>query len=149
MGLTLEHIHRATNNLGRLMPAKPNKKSTREYSLKETIFLMAPKLSGMKQEGFTTNELTRALESEGIVIKGPTLTRYLLEYQKLQGEETVAKSDQAPTKSKADSGKRSVKKNKADGTKDAASLSAPESAETPDLSRDKSAKTESSESETI
>ena len=87
MGFTLEHIHRTINNLGRLMPAKPNKDSNREYSLKDCIFLMAPKLLEKREMGCTTNELVKALLDEEIDIKAATLNRYLHEYQKLHEEE--------------------------------------------------------------
>ncbi len=87
MGFTLEHIHRSINSLGRLMPAKPNKDSTREYSLKECIFLMAPQLLEKREMGCTTKELVKALLDDGIEIKAPTLNRYLCDYQKIHGEE--------------------------------------------------------------
>ena len=91
MGFTLEHIHRTINNLGRLMPAKPNKDSNLKYSLKDCIFLMAPKLLEKREMGCTTNELAKALSDEEIDIKAATLNRYLHEYQKLHGEEQEAK----------------------------------------------------------
>jgi DNA segregation ATPase FtsK/SpoIIIE-like protein len=90
MGFTLEHIHRSINSLGRLMPAKPNKDSTREYSLKECIFLMAPQLLEKREMGCTANELVKALMDDGIEIKAPTLNRYLCDYQKIPGEEPQA-----------------------------------------------------------
>lgn len=90
MGFTLEHIHRTINSLGRLMPAKPNKDSTREYSLKECVFLMAPQLLEKREMGCTTNELVKALMDDGIEIKVPTLNRYLCDYQKIHGEEAKA-----------------------------------------------------------
>ncbi len=90
MGFTLEHIHHTINSLGRLMPAKPNTGSTREYSLKECIFLIAPRLLEKREMGCTTNELVKALMDDGIEIKGPTLNRYLCEYQKIHGEEAKA-----------------------------------------------------------
>ena len=98
MSFTLEHIHRTINNLTRLMPAKPNKDSTREYSLKETIFLMAPQLLEKREMGCTTNELVKALMDDGIDIKAPTLNRYLCEYQKIHGEEPEAKPAKAERK---------------------------------------------------
>ncbi len=87
MGFTLEHIQHTINSLGRLMPAKPNTGSTREYSLKECIFLMSPRLLEKREMGCTTNELLKALMDDGIEIKAPTLNRYLCEYQKIHGEE--------------------------------------------------------------
>ena len=104
MGFTLERIHRTINNLGRLMPAKPNKDSVREYSLKDCIFLMAPKLLEKREMGCTTNELVKALLDENIDIKGQTLNRYLCEYQKLHGEGAAVKpkreTRKAPKKAK-------------------------------------------------
>jgi len=47
MKLTLEHIDKTINSLDRLMPAKLNKKSTREYSLKEGIFLILTRHQNM------------------------------------------------------------------------------------------------------
>ncbi|MDL2227124.1 hypothetical protein LJB86_05675 [Deltaproteobacteria bacterium OttesenSCG-928-M10] len=98
MSFTLEHIHRTINNLGRLMPAKPNKDSTREYSLKETIFLMAPQLLEKREMGCTTNELVKALLGDEVEIKAPTLNRYLCEYQKTHGMEPEAKLEKAEKK---------------------------------------------------
>jgi hypothetical protein len=89
MEFTLEHIHRTAKRLGRLMPAKPSKDSNLEYSLKDGIFLMAPKLMEMKRMGFSTGEIATALESEGIAIKGQTLNRYLCEYQAMQEREAA------------------------------------------------------------
>ena len=89
MSFTLEHIHRTTKRLGRLLPARPNRDSNLEYSLKEGIFLMAPKLLEMKRMGFSTAELAAALESEGIAIKGQTLNRYLCEYQSAREREAA------------------------------------------------------------
>ncbi len=89
MSFTLEHIHRTTKRLGRLLPARPNRDSNLEYSLKEGIFLMAPKLLEMKRMGFSTAELAAALESEGIAIKGQTLNRYLCEYQSVREREAA------------------------------------------------------------
>jgi hypothetical protein len=97
MGFTLEHIHRTTKRLGRLLPAKPSRDSNVEYSLKDGIFLMAPKLLEMKQMGFSTAELSAALESEGIAIKGQTLNRYLFEYQSAQERESAPIATAAPT----------------------------------------------------
>ena len=101
MRFTLEHIHRTINNLSRLMPAKPNKDSTREYSLKETIFLMAPQLLEKREMGCTTNELVKALIDDHVEIKTPTLNRYLCEYQKTHGEEPDAKPKKDEKKSAA------------------------------------------------
>lgn len=94
MEFSIEHIHESINRLGRLMPAKPNKSLSRKFSLKETIFMMAPKLLEMRQMGFTTAELVSALEVENIAVKGPTLNRYLCDYQKIQERDAGAKASQ-------------------------------------------------------
>ena len=104
MKLTLEHIDKTINSLDRLMPAKLNKKSTREYSLKEGVFLMADKLLEKREMGCTTNELVKALAEEEIVIKGATLNHYLCEYQK-KSQSAVADQPESPTESEShDSG---------------------------------------------
>ena len=94
MKLTLEHIDKTINNLDRLMPAKLNKSSTREYSLKEGIFLMAPKLIEKKEMGCTANELVKSLADDGIVVKAATLNHYLCEYQKRHQGEAEAQPNQ-------------------------------------------------------
>ena len=98
MKLTLEHIDRTINNLDRLMPAKLNKSSTREYSLKECIFLMAPKLLEKREMGCTTNELVKALADDEIVIKAATLNHYLCEYQKQPQDKPAVQPGQAKQK---------------------------------------------------
>ena len=104
MKLTLEHIDKTISNLDRLMPAKLNKKSTREYSLKEGIFLIAPKLLEKREMGCTTNELVKALAEDEIVIKAATLNHYLCEYQKHHQGETEAQPDQEGGQGGSDSG---------------------------------------------
>lgn len=81
MGITLEQIHNTIRELGLLMPERPNRNSTREYSLKEAVILMGPRLMEMREMGFTTKEMVKGLEDKGISVKGPTLNRYLCEYQ--------------------------------------------------------------------
>ena len=104
MKLTLEHIDRTISNLDRLMPAKLNKKSTREYSLKEGIFLIASKLLEKRDMGCTTNELVKALADDGIAIKAATLNHYLCEYQKRHQGETEAQPDQKVSRGGGDIG---------------------------------------------
>jgi len=104
MKLTLEHIDKTISNLDRLMPAKLNKKSTREYSLKEGIFLIAPKLLEKREMGCTTNELVKALADDEIVIKAATLNHYLCEYQKHRQGETEAQPGQEGGQGESDSG---------------------------------------------
>ena len=104
MKLTLEHIDKTINNLDRLMPAKLNKKSTSEYSLKEGIFLIAPKLMEKREMGCTTNELVKALADDEIVIKAATLNHYLCEYQKHHQGEIDAQPDQEDGRSGSESG---------------------------------------------
>jgi len=81
MALTMKHIQSALDHLGRLRPAHLNLSAKRDFSLREAVLFMAPKLTEMKELGFTTKELTAALAEKEIIIKAPTLNRYLSEYQ--------------------------------------------------------------------
>ena len=81
MALTMKHIQSALDHLGRLRPARLNPSAKRDFSLREAVLFMAPKLTEMKELGFTTKELMAALAEREIIIKAPTLNRYLSEYQ--------------------------------------------------------------------
>ena len=81
MALTMKHIKNALDHLGRLRPARLNLSAKRDFSLREAVLFMAPKLMEMKELGFTTKELMAALAEREIIIKAPTLNRYLSEYQ--------------------------------------------------------------------
>ena len=81
MALTMKHIQSALDHLGRLRPARLNPSAKRDFSLREAVLFMAPKLTEMKELGFTTTELMAALAEREIIIKAPTLNRYLNEYQ--------------------------------------------------------------------
>ena len=78
MTLTMKHIQSALDHLGRLRPARLNLSAKRDFSLREAVLFMAPKLTEMKELGFTTCELAAALAEQEIIIKAPTLNRYLL-----------------------------------------------------------------------
>jgi hypothetical protein len=90
MPFTMKHIQSTLEHLGRLRPARPNIAAKRDFSLRETIFFMAPKLVEMKELGFTSKELAAALAEQNIAIKAPTLNRYLSEYQNGREKETAA-----------------------------------------------------------
>jgi EAL domain-containing protein (putative c-di-GMP-specific phosphodiesterase class I) len=77
----MKHIQNALDHMGRLRPAHLNLSAKRNFSLREAVLFMAPKLTEMKELGFTTRELTAALAEKEIIIKAPTLNRYLSEYQ--------------------------------------------------------------------
>jgi len=77
----MKHIQNALEHLGRLRPAHLNLSAKRDFSLREAVLFMAPKLTEMKELGFTTKELMAALAEREIIIKAPTLNRYLSEYQ--------------------------------------------------------------------
>jgi len=93
MTLTMQHIQNAIDHLGRLRPARLNISAKRDFSLREAVLFMAPKLTGMKELGFTTRELADALAEMGITIKAPTLNRYLSNYQ--AGREKGAANESA------------------------------------------------------
>jgi len=64
---------------------------------------MAPKLTEMKELGFSVKQLAAALAKQEIVIKPPTLNRYLSEYQAGRGKETAAETAKIdPTEPKAE-----------------------------------------------
>ena len=67
----------------------------RDFSLRESVLFMAPKLMEMKELGFTTRELAAALAEQEIIIKAPTLNRYLSEYQAGRGKVATAEYEAA------------------------------------------------------
>jgi hypothetical protein len=81
MSLTMKDIQNALDHIDRLRPARLNLSSKRGFSLREAILLMAPKLTAKKELGVSPKELAAALAERKIVIKPPTLKRYLCEYQ--------------------------------------------------------------------
>jgi len=102
MSFTTKHIQSALDNLSRLRPERLNPSVKREFSLRETIFFMAPKLTEMKELGFSVKQLAAALAKQEIVIKPPTLNRYLSEFQTGREKETTLETATAyPHKSKA------------------------------------------------
>ena len=91
--MTMKHIQSALDHLGKLRPDRLNLSAKRDFSLREAVLFMAPKLTEMKELGFTTRELAAALAEQEIIIKAPTLNRYLSEYQ--AGREKVATAESA------------------------------------------------------
>jgi hypothetical protein len=81
MTLTMKDIQSALDHIDRLRPARLNLSAKRGFSLREAILLMAPKLTEKRELGFSTKELAAALAERKILIKTPTLNRYLCEYQ--------------------------------------------------------------------
>jgi hypothetical protein len=81
MTLTIKDIQNALDHIDRLRPACLNLSAKRGFSLREAILLMAPKLTEKKELGFSTKDLAAALAEREIIIKPPTLNRYLCEYQ--------------------------------------------------------------------
>gem|GEM_PF-3485055 len=88
----MKHIQSALDHLGKLRPARLNLSAKRDFSLREAVLFMAPKLTEMKELGFTTRELAAALAEQEIIIKAPTLNRYLSEYQAGREKEVAAES---------------------------------------------------------
>ena len=92
MALSIKHIQSAIDHLGKLRPARLNLSAKRDFSLREAVLFMAPKLTEMQELGFTTRELAAALAEQEIIIKAPTLNRYLSEYQAGREKEAAAES---------------------------------------------------------
>ena len=93
MSLSMKHIQSAPDHLGCMRPARLNLSDKRDFSQREAVLFMAPKLTEMKELGFTTRELAAALAEQEIIIKATTLNRYLSEYQ--AGREKVATAESA------------------------------------------------------
>lgn len=89
---TNEQIKAIKSELARLKPAKPVR-ADGKMTLKDAIMELAPMLVKMREKGFTSKELAEHLEKRGIVIKAPTLTRYLHGLQKRDPE---LKAETAP-----------------------------------------------------
>jgi hypothetical protein len=81
ISLTMKRIQSVLDHLGQLRPARRNLSRKRDFSIRETILFLAPKLTEMKNLGFTTKKLAAALAEQEITIKPSTLERYLKEYQ--------------------------------------------------------------------
>jgi hypothetical protein len=77
----MKDIQDVFDDLSRFRPARLNLSVKRNFSLREAVLFMAPKLTEMKAMGGTTKELEAILANRGIVIKVPTLNRYLNEYR--------------------------------------------------------------------
>jgi hypothetical protein len=92
MALTMKNIQNALDHLGRLRPARLNLSAKRDFSLREAVLFMAPKLTEMKELGFSSRELAAALAEREIAIKVPTLNRYLSEYQSGREKEVAAEA---------------------------------------------------------
>jgi len=92
MRLTVRHIKNALDHLGRLRPTRLKLNAKRNFSLREAVLLMAPRLMKMKEMGFTFKELSAALAEREIVIKAPTLNRYLSEYHAEQQNSIAAEA---------------------------------------------------------
>jgi arginine repressor len=50
--------------------------------VKEAVFALAPTLERMKKRGFDTQEVAQKLHEKGIVVKAPTLAKYLAEFRR-------------------------------------------------------------------
>jgi DNA-binding transcriptional MerR regulator len=120
MEYSIAQIDKTIRHLGRLMPARLNRQSTRKCSLKDAVRLMALKLLEMKELGFSPKELVKALADENIIITVSTLNRYLLDHSSVQGDESVTKAKPAARKSRKRlvSGKSEAKAEQADQLED-------------------------------
>ena len=85
---TNDQIKAIKAELAKLKPAKPVR-ADGKMTLKDAIMELAPMLVKMREKGFTSKELAEHLEKRGLVIKAPTLTRYLHGLQKQDSEPTA------------------------------------------------------------
>ncbi len=66
----------------KLQPEKVTLNGTRNLTVKEAVFALAPTLERMKKRGFDTEEIAGKLHEKGIDVKPPTLAKYLNEFRR-------------------------------------------------------------------
>jgi hypothetical protein len=86
---TMKDIQNILDELDRLRPARLNLSVKKNFSLREIVLFVAPKLMEKKAYGCSTKELVAAIAKWGFVIKPATLNRYLSVYQAGQGKGTT------------------------------------------------------------
>lgn len=116
MTILMKHLDKIREELSRRTLADIPGYENQTVSPRRAIHELAPTLLEKKESGFKTADLVAMLKDLQIIIKGPTLTRYLKEYQeeqkKTQPEPSKNKlADAVPKKSKSPS---APKKPKAD-----------------------------------
>jgi len=82
MSITTAQVKEIRTALATLKPEKITLDGNRSLSVKEAVFALAPTLERMKKRGFDTQEMAQKLHEKGIVVKAPTLAKYLAEFRR-------------------------------------------------------------------
>jgi len=82
MSITTAQVKEIRTELAKLRPEKITLDGNRSLTVKEAVFALAPTLERMKKRGFDTQEMAQKLHEKGIVVKAPTLAKYLAEFRR-------------------------------------------------------------------
>ena len=82
MSITTAQVKEIRTELAKLKPEKITLDGNRSLTVKEAVFALAPTLERMKKRGFDTQEMAQKLHEKGIVVKAPTLAKYLAEFRR-------------------------------------------------------------------
>jgi len=82
MSITTAQVREIRTALAKLKPEKITLDGNRSLSVKEAVVALAPTLERMKKRGFDTLEIVQKLHEKGIVVKVPTLAKYLAEFRR-------------------------------------------------------------------
>ena len=96
MPITTDQVKEIRLEFSKLKPAAVTLDGNRAMTVKEAIFTLAPTLERMKKRGFDTQELVERLHEKGIVVKAPTLAKYLSEFRRRKEDKKGRKRDTPP-----------------------------------------------------
>jgi len=82
MSITTAQVKEIRTELAKLKPEKITLDGNRSLTVKKAVFALAPTLERMKKRGFDTQEMAQKLHEKGIVVKAPTLAKYLAEFRR-------------------------------------------------------------------
>jgi len=82
MSITTAQVKEIRTELAKLKPEKITLDGNRSLTVKEAVLALAPTLERMKKRGFDTQEMAQKLHEKGIVVKAPTLAKYLAEFRR-------------------------------------------------------------------
>ena len=82
MNITTAQVREIRTALAKLKPEKITLDGNRSLSVKEAVLALAPTLERMKKRGFDAQEIVQKLHEKGIVVKVPTLAKYLAEFRR-------------------------------------------------------------------
>jgi hypothetical protein len=94
MSISTAQVKEIRLELAKLRPAKKALDGQRSLSVKEAVLALAPTLERLKKRGFDTQEIAEKLHEKGIVLKPPTLAKYLNEFRRKQGRKPARPAPQ-------------------------------------------------------